>query len=84
MFQITVLDWPSKSPDLNIIENVWAIMARELDEEGNLQGLTADNLWRKVEKKWEELRQRPGLFMNLAESMPRRLQTVVDAAAIKY
>ena len=25
---VTVLDWPAKPADLNIIENVWSILAR--------------------------------------------------------
>ena len=27
---VSVLEWPSQSPDLNIIENIWAVMARQL------------------------------------------------------
>ena len=73
-----VLDWTAKSPHLNIIENVWVAMAQGLEEEGGLRDPRADDLWRKVEAKWEELRRRLQLFQNLAASMPRRLQAVLD------
>lgn len=79
--QITALDWPAKSPDLNIIENVWAVMAQELTEDWTGgRRLTADVLWCNVQRKWEELRLRPAFFESLAGSMGRRLQCVVDAA----
>ena len=29
---IKVIDWPAKSPDLNPIENLWALMKREIYE----------------------------------------------------
>ena len=77
--QVKVLEWAPKSPDLNIIENVWGVMASELGEEGNLRGLTSDQLWARVANKWSELRSRPRFFSNLATSMPHRLQDVIDA-----
>ena len=41
--------------------------------------LNADQLWERVSREWERLRQRPGYFSNLAASMPRRLHDVVAA-----
>ncbi|KAG2993136.1 hypothetical protein PC118_g4170 [Phytophthora cactorum] len=42
---VQLLDWPARSPDLNPIENVWAILARKVYSHGkqynSLQDLTA-------------------------------------------
>ena len=79
--EINVLDWPAKSPDLNTIENVWALMTQELTEDRRCgRRLTADELWTNIKRKWEELRLRTAVFETLAGSMGRRLQCVVDAA----
>lgn len=79
--RITLLGWPGKSPDLNIIEHVWATMTREIGEDlANIRHVSAEDLWRRIQEKWENLRTRTSYFRVLAESMQRRLATVVDEA----
>ena len=31
---VNVMEWPARSPELNLIENVWAIMSREVHRNG--------------------------------------------------
>ena len=73
--QAKVLEWTPKSPDLNIIEKVWGVMASELGERGNLRCLISDQVWARAANKWNELRSRPRFFSNLAALMPRRLRS---------
>lgn len=77
--KVTVLDWPGKSPDLNPIENLWAILSEEVSQKNDQGRLRADDLWRRVQEQWDRLRARPSLFESLAGSMVRRLESVVEA-----
>ena len=65
---------------LNIIENVWAIMTDKQTRDGDGERLRTEEMWRKVERHWERLRARPNLFEKLADSVPRRLEQVMEKA----
>lgn len=52
-----VLEWPPESPDLNLIENVWAEMERIRTP---VDHRNQHNLHASVMAAWENLRTRPG------------------------
>jgi hypothetical protein len=73
---ITPLNWPPQSPDLNPIENLWAIVkCRRMDEFGVPK--TKEDLINQTFTIWEALD--PGLAQTLARSVPRRLEVVVKS-----
>jgi hypothetical protein len=73
--QINILeDWPSGSPDLNSIENLWAIMKRRV---ALLNPQTINDLTQIIRSVWEEISTVE--LINITSSMHRRLQKVIDA-----
>ncbi|KAF4222390.1 hypothetical protein CNMCM5878_005672 [Aspergillus fumigatiaffinis] len=81
---ISTIDWPPYSPDLNPIEHAWAKlkeMIYQLDPDiENYQGSIGDLKDRfndLIERAWEGLGQE--YFDKLIESMPRRIQAVIEA-----
>ena len=72
----TLLQWPAQSPDLNPIEHLWEHVKRrlggyELPPGGMLE------LWERVEAEWDKIPAE--VCQNLIESMPRRVEAVLEA-----
>jgi transposase len=68
-----VLKWPSYSPDLNPIENLWSHLKRVLGTyDQHPRGIL--ELWDRVQAKWEI---EPQVCQDLIESMPRRIAAVI-------
>lgn len=70
------LNAPANSPDLNPIENVWAKTTHGWK---SVYPRNVENLDEQVQRNWEKLREDPDYFKNLYESMPTRLNAVIDA-----
>ena len=71
--KIKRMEWPGNSPDLNPIENVWANMKRRLRD---TDVSTRPKMIRAVRKVWRETSRVE--LKNLAQSMPRRIQEVLE------
>ncbi|PIC17508.1 hypothetical protein B9Z55_023726 [Caenorhabditis nigoni] len=81
--RIPVLTWPACSPDLNIIENVWAFMARKVYE-GNKSYDNVDQLKKAIIDAWLAVDQ--NLLDNLYRSLDGRVYelTLKGGGHIKY
>jgi hypothetical protein len=72
---VSVLEWPSQSPDLNPMEHVWAHMKKEL---GKKRFQNRQELKTALLKIWNNL---DGKFLKkLAQSMSRRITAVLRAS----
>ena len=69
---IDVLDWPPQSPDLNPIENLWAIVKRDLKDKNPRNN---DELFQLVQQSWENISLQT--CQRLIQSLPKRLANVV-------
>jgi len=77
---ITTLDWPAKSPDLNPIENVWGILARRVYA-GGRQFSTPEELISTIKVEWEKIDQSE--LDQLVKSMPKRVGQVLEMQGSK-
>jgi transposase/uncharacterized coiled-coil protein SlyX len=71
---IQCIDFPPYSPDLNPIENLWADLARRVEQ---FQCDSMEELQDIVAEQWKETDKE--LLRTLARSMPERCQAVIDA-----
>lgn len=69
------------------VENLWGYLVCGLNNARTAEGghlhardaANADELFNIVNQKWEEVKQDMNYLQSLVESMPRRLQAVIDA-----
>ncbi|KAF0718519.1 hypothetical protein AaE_010632 [Aphanomyces astaci] len=74
--KVTLFDHPSLSPDLNPIENLWGLLARNVYRNGRQFQCVAD-LKSAIIEAWCGISQE--LIVSLIQSMPRRCVAVLEA-----
>lgn len=72
--KVKVLSWPSQSPDLNPIENIWGHIKRKITKDG-IKACSLDHVFTLVKKHWEAIDKK--FIDNLVLSMPRRIKQVI-------
>jgi hypothetical protein len=80
-YEVPTLPWPSQSPDLNPIENLWSILD---DRVKNRVPNSEKELFQVLEEAWNNLP--VALLTSLVDSMPRRVAAVIQnkGFATKY
>ena len=72
--KIKCLEWPPSSPDLNPIENIWALIDKEL---AKINIWSVDQLKQEIKRIWFSLDKI--LCKTLVTSLPRRIKSVLKA-----
>jgi transposase len=72
---VNVMEWPSYSPDLNPIENLWGILQDRLYDDNHLLE-TADDVWKKAQSIW--YKDLNVYIEDLYKSMPFRIEEVLE------
>ena len=72
-----VLDWIGQSCDLNPIENLWRGLNRIIRNMPTCSNLT--ELAKTITKAWKQLAKDTAFLNALTDSMPRRVEAVIQA-----
>ena len=70
-----VLPWPAGSPDLNIIENLWGVLARSVYKD-NKQFGSKEELKKAMHRAWNDIS--ISTIHKLYDSMPKRCMDVIE------
>ena len=68
-----IIDWPSNSPDLNPIENLWAIVKKNVEKR---MPKSLDDLKQFLVEEWELIPD--SLLINLVNSMKNRCALIIE------
>ena len=81
--KIDLFPWPPQSPDMNLIENVWGLLARSVYQDGR-QFYNIKDLKKAILTAWDQVSQE--CLQNLIEKMPNRIFHVIQlhGAKTKY
>ena len=72
---INVLDWPAQSPDMNIIENVWAHLETKIRKHHPLP-TNLDQLWEALQEEWYSIDL--DFIQNLYRSFSERVKVLQE------
>ena len=81
--EIELIPWPPKSPDLNVIEHLWAKFKEgKILRSRNNPPRNPQQLWDQVVEIWDDFAQENEYCWTLVDSMPQRCQAVIVAGGM--